>query len=82
MKDRIMMKLLGTMVGLLVYAAAWSASPTPKKSWEFIGSKNIGLTYDKDVIYVEDYRALYTACLLYTSPSPRDLSTSRMPSSA
>ena len=24
----------------------------------------------------------YTDCLLYTSPSPRDLSTSRMPSSA
>ena len=24
----------------------------------------------------------YDACLLYTSPSPRDLSTSRMPSSA
>ena len=24
----------------------------------------------------------YKACLLYTSPSPRDLSTSRMPSSA
>jgi len=27
-------------------------------------------------------RAIYEACLLYTSPSPRDLSTSRMPSSA
>ena len=26
--------------------------------------------------------AVYKACLLYTSPSPRDLSTSRMPSSA
>ena len=26
--------------------------------------------------------ALYHGCLLYTSPSPRDLSTSRMPSSA
>ena len=26
--------------------------------------------------------ALYSICLLYTSPSPRDLSTSRMPSSA
>ena len=26
--------------------------------------------------------ALYRRCLLYTSPSPRDLSTSRMPSSA
>ena len=25
---------------------------------------------------------LHTDCLLYTSPSPRDLSTSRMPSSA
>ena len=24
----------------------------------------------------------YNVCLLYTSPSPRDLSTSRMPSSA
>ena len=24
----------------------------------------------------------YAPCLLYTSPSPRDLSTSRMPSSA
>ena len=27
-------------------------------------------------------RADYLSCLLYTSPSPRDLSTSRMPSSA
>ena len=26
--------------------------------------------------------AYYEGCLLYTSPSPRDLSTSRMPSSA
>ena len=25
---------------------------------------------------------VYNTCLLYTSPSPRDLSTSRMPSSA
>ena len=25
---------------------------------------------------------IYKTCLLYTSPSPRDLSTSRMPSSA
>ena len=28
------------------------------------------------------FNTVYTACLLYTSPSPRDLSTSRMPSSA
>ena len=31
---------------------------------------------------LEQCRALGEACLLYTSPSPRDLSTSRMPSSA
>ena len=31
-------------------------------------------------VYAED-KDIYT-CLLYTSPSPRDLSTSRMPSSA
>ena len=30
----------------------------------------------------EDADAGFGACLLYTSPSPRDLSTSRMPSSA
>ena len=35
------------------------------------------------VAYARKTEMLYTsACLLYTSPSPRDLSTSRMPSSA
>ena len=29
-----------------------------------------------------DENAMHVSCLLYTSPSPRDLSTSRMPSSA
>ena len=29
-----------------------------------------------------DGEQLFSSCLLYTSPSPRDLSTSRMPSSA
>ena len=33
-------------------------------------------------ILVDRELGLYNACLLYTSPSPRDLSTSRMPSSA
>ena len=35
--------------------------------------------FQSDVL--NGYDALYV-CLLYTSPSPRDLSTSRMPSSA
>ena len=30
----------------------------------------------------KDFKVSLQACLLYTSPSPRDLSTSRMPSSA
>ena len=37
--------------------------------------------YGKDVAIEQDADVLDT-CLLYTSPSPRDLSTSRMPSSA
>ena len=43
--------------------------------------------HEKAIIQLEfnEYFELliaYTDCLLYTSPSPRDLSTSRMPSSA
>ena len=34
------------------------------------------------VQYFKDDATAFNACLLYTSPSPRDLSTSRMPSSA
>ena len=34
--------------------------------------------FDQDKLILD----ISTACLLYTSPSPRDLSTSRMPSSA
>ena len=48
-----------------------------------------GLRYTRDpfseleCIYIQIYAAIFpTHCLLYTSPSPRDLSTSRMPSSA
>jgi len=36
----------------------------------------------KDVHEIYHVRRLLEICLLYTSPSPRDLSTSRMPSSA
>ena len=35
---------------------------------------------DSDMI--EEWNDVSDSCLLYTSPSPRDLSTSRMPSSA
>ena len=43
-----------------------------RKDWNVVGSKLVSLVC---------FDWLFT-CLLYTSPSPRDLSTSRMPSSA
>ena len=46
----------------------------PEKT-ELVGK---GISGDK----VSDLLTRYKNCLLYTSPSPRDLSTSRMPSSA
>ena len=43
-----------------------------------IGSAALIALGDNDPIYEEEYNN----CLLYTSPSPRDSDTSRMPSSA
>ena len=37
---------------------------------------------EKEDTWVQRYYDHVNPCLLYTSPSPRDLSTSRMPSSA
>ena len=46
----------------------------------------INLTYDIKSLGLKiarlDFEVNFGDCLLYTSPSPRDLSTSRMPSSA
>ena len=51
-----------------------------------IGNKNYySKNYEKAIEYYEKALKIkedYNICLLYTSPSPRDLSTSRMPSSA
>ena len=44
------------------------------------GSGKSSLVFD--TIAAESQRMINETCLLYTSPSPRDLSTSRMPSSA
>mgnify|MGYP003313324280 CR=1 FL=1 len=43
---------------------------------------NFGRGAGGDISQNIDMIAEKTVCLLYTSPSPRDLSTSRMPSSA
>ena len=42
----------------------------------------LGIYPEKTIIQKESYTTMFTACLLYTSPSPRDRTRSRMPSSA
>ena len=39
-------------------------------------------SYTKISVFMNIFNCHVNSCLLYTSPSPRDLSTSRMPSSA
>ena len=46
-------------------------------------SAKVGFTIKEEVVTPEEDASLYdNACLLYTSPSPRDVEESRMPSSA
>ena len=53
---------------------------TTSSQLESISTKAI--TVDLSTISAQNVTVNYAVCLLYTSPSPRDLSTSRMPSSA
>ena len=51
-----------------------------------IAPTNLSIALIEPVLFNDDQQPSYDdrgiSCLLYTSPSPRDLSTSRMPSSA
>ena len=42
----------------------------------------VDIVENKRINKLIDNKKFIKSCLLYTSPSPRDLSTSRMPSSA
>ena len=60
----------------------WGATYLPKKRWIEVLNQLLELQ-KKEKDKLETYASqLHQGCLLYTSPSPRDLSTSRMPSSA
>ena len=48
---------------------------TARRFWRLLG-------HPEKRIFISRKEAYHGSCLLYTSPSPRDLSTSRMPSSA
>ena len=61
---------------------------SPNLSWSYFQHKTDKSLVDTDIPFAEDYEVNYLAlslgesCLLYTSPSPRDRTRSRMPSSA
>ena len=82
-----MIRIITFLSTFLVFAFG-SAYAAPKKvGFIYIGPPgDHGWTYMHDVgrKYMESQLgdSITTTCLLYTSPSPRDLSTSRMPSSA
>ena len=65
----------GTAYNTLSFSAISSINPKMGASNKYIGYDSVD-----EVVYY-DLPTPFT-CLLYTSPSPRDLSTSRMPSSA
>mgnify|MGYP000197389639 CR=1 FL=1 len=70
------MKKVGAVLAVLLVLFATATAMAYETPINFKAVKP-----DGKVAANADYKIYYT-CLLYTSPSPRDLSTSRMPSSA
>ena len=61
---------------------AWVFNYPYKVTYDSPKLEGTGISMDPDVkVYYEPWNPL-TTCLLYTSPSPRDRTRSRMPSSA
>ena len=91
------LQLFAYLSGVALATALWSgvqainleAKASYKAAAQTLGEGQYDLIRPKQgkTISMADYIALrksgwLVSCLLYTSPSPRDLSTSRMPSSA
>ena len=79
-----MFKKLYTLIGCL---GAFSSALYP--GWAFSTcefKEQSDLSYQLEIESIEDYQEHTTdyakGCLLYTSPSPRDVEETRMPSSA
>ena len=71
----------------MTYPHAWRSHVLQALAFAMVTSLALPTNADQQAVLtvVEDRggaSALLYYCLLYTSPSPRDLSTSRMPSSA
>eukprot|EP00831_Metopus_contortus_P003124 TRINITY_DN11161_c0_g1_i1.p2 TRINITY_DN11161_c0_g1~~TRINITY_DN11161_c0_g1_i1.p2 ORF type:complete len:176 (-),score=39.23 TRINITY_DN11161_c0_g1_i1:130-657(-) len=59
-----------------------TSSLIPPEKYEELVNSEVEMTIQKRLFKSKKPAKQTYACLLYTSPSPRDLSTSRMPSSA
>ena len=74
--------LLGSRKGFL-RSATQQASARARKDFSLLSEDLLDSRLEWTLVYWSGPNGLiYWSCLLYTSPSPRDLSTSRMPSSA
>ena len=71
---------------VIVTRTGMKASSMPEgEQLEVLGKSGATLAIHlsiRNLVYIREALEPYYGCLLYTSPSPRDLSTSRMPSSA
>ena len=65
-----------------ILTVAADGLPAPVGYGTFPNANNPNTVAEQDFDHAFTYRGGSFGCLLYTSPSPRDLSTSRMPSSA
>jgi len=81
---------LHTLIALPARRGGALGHAAPVEAWSELfqtlaGQRRAGIAlHEGEVFWVaaEKVKTFLAACLLYTSPSPRDLSTSRMPSSA
>ena len=80
-----LVEALSKNLGQIHYLRTLCFGPNDQK-WRDYGQRMMTVEADGDADrhrqLVRAFNAGYYHCLLYTSPSPRDLSTSRMPSSA
>ena len=77
---RLLIASIAILITTTIIVAVFGIVPLP--NYEDLASEN---NFEGKLIYYVERQSeniMPPACLLYTSPSPRDLSTSRMPSSA
>ena len=85
---KILLIVLVVYIGIVVLFESWLGYSQPQGEGMVTinTTSDEGTTSGRVVSLLKSNENLYIArnhcCLLYTSPSPRDLSTSRMPSSA